>query len=352
MEELARCRGGRSRLVFVAGEAGAGKTTLVDAFLRTLDEIRRAGPRRARPLLRAARRQRSLPAGARSARQPAAQRAARQPVAAAPRRSPRAGTRRSCRRPSDDSSAARLAADTVGGSQERLKREIASLLEEVSRVQPVVLWIDDVHWADPSTTDLLGYLARRLESARVLTIVTARPSELAQTRHPFLPLKLDLLGRGLCREIVPGLLDEAAIERYLALQFPEHAFPPGFAALIHQRTEGSPLFMADLLRDLRRRQVLRQQDGRWHVAEELTTLARELPESVRSLIQRKIDALDDDRSAAALGRGGAGRRLRFGDAGRGARACPTIRSRIGSIASSASTRWCGSSRRPRAPTDR
>ncbi len=96
----------------------------------------------------------------------------------------------------------------------------------------------------------------------------------------------------------------AAIERYLALQFPEHAFPTGFAALIHQRTEGSPLFMADLLRDLRRRQVVRQVDGQWQVTEALTTLARELPESVRSLIQRKVDALDDvDRrllSAAAV----------------------------------------------------
>src|SRR5207244_11227093 len=53
----------------------------------------------------------------------------------------------------NDSSAARLAAETLGGSQERLKREIAALLDEVTRVQPVVLWFDDVHWADPSTTD-------------------------------------------------------------------------------------------------------------------------------------------------------------------------------------------------------
>ena len=303
MEEFALARGGRSRLVFVAGEAGAGKTTLVDAFLRALDDSREpvrvgrgrcserlAGSEAYLPILEV------LDSLQQSEQHGSLSRLLRviAPSWYAQIMPPA----------SDDSSAARLAADTVGGSRERLKREIASLLEEVSRVQPVVLWIDDVHWADPSTTDLLGYLARRLESARVMMIVTARSSELAQSRHPFLSLKLDLLGRGLCREIVPGLLDEAAIERYLALQFPEHGFPPGFAALIHQRTEGSPLFMADLLRDLRRRQVVRQQDGRWQVTEELTTLARELPESVRSLIQRKIDALDDiDRrllSAAAV----------------------------------------------------
>jgi predicted ATPase len=93
------------------------------------------------------------------------------------------------------------------------------------------------------------------------------------------------VAHGLCREIAPSYLSEAAIERYIALQFSEHAFPPGFAGLIHDRTEGNPLFMADVLRDLRRRHVIEQQDGRW-------AIARELPESVRSLIQRKMDALE------------------------------------------------------------
>ena len=64
--------------------------------------------------------------------------------------------------------------------------------------------------------------------------------------------------------------------------------------MIHQRTEGHPLFVVDLLRDLRRRQILRQQDGAWILAEDLASLARAMPESVRSLVQRKIDALDDE----------------------------------------------------------
>ncbi|MFL6280767.1 MAG: hypothetical protein ACJ731_11695, partial [Vicinamibacterales bacterium] len=60
-----------------------------------------------------------------------------------------------------------------------------------------------------------------------------------------------------------------------------------------QRTEGHPLFVVDLLRDLRRRQVLRQQDGQWIIGEDLSSLERAMPESVRSLVQRKIDALDE-----------------------------------------------------------
>ena len=193
----------------------------------------------------------------------------------------------------NESSAARLAAETAAGSQERLKRELAALFEELGRMQPVVLCFDDMHWADPSTTDLLAYLARRIDTTRLLIVTTCRPSDLAQGRHPFLSVKLDLIARGMCREITPESLDLVAVARYIALQFPEHGFPSDFARLVHERSEGNPLFMADLLRDLRRRQQVRQKDGRWVLADDLLSVERELPESIRSAVQRKVEALDD-----------------------------------------------------------
>jgi serine/threonine protein kinase/tetratricopeptide (TPR) repeat protein len=290
--EFQRAQRGKARMVVISGEAGVGKTTLVEAFVRQLDERgepvrvgrgrcseRLAGSEAYLPVLEA------LDSLQKSEQLGSLSRLIR---SLAP------SWYAQLMPPSDnDSSAARLAAETVGGSQERLKREIGTLLEEVGRIQPVMLWFDDVHWADPSTTDLIGYLARRLDSTRLLIVATGRPSELAQARHPFLSLKLDLIGRGLCREISPSYLDVPAIDRYIALQFPEHHFPSGLAGLIHARTEGNPLFMSDLLRDLRRRLIVQQKDGRWVIADDLSAIARELPESVRSLIQRKLDGLDD-----------------------------------------------------------
>ena len=291
-QEYERANRGKSRLVVVSGEAGVGKTTLVEAFVGELEERgepvrigrgrcseRLAGSEAYLPVLEA------LESLQRSEQLGSLTRLVR---ALAP-----SWYAQLMPPSSNDSSAARLAAETSGGSQERLKREIASLLEEAGRMHPIVVWFDDVHWADASTTDLLGYLARRIDSTRLLIIVTVRPSELRQSRHPFLALKLDLVTHGFCREISPASLTESAVERYVALQFPEHAFPPGFAAMIHARTEGHPLFMADVLRDLRRRQIIQQQDGRWIIAEAMPAIARELPESVRSLIQRKTDALED-----------------------------------------------------------
>ena len=291
-DEFERAHKGKARILVVSGEAGVGKTTLVDAFVSELEERgepvrvgrgrcseRLAGTEAYLPVLEA------LESLQRSEHLGSLTRLVR---ALAP------SWYAQLMPPSEnDSSAARLAAEAAGGSQERLKREIAALLEEAGRMQPIVLWFDDLHWADPSTTDLIGYLARRLDNTRLLIIATVRPSELAQSRHPFLALKLDLVARGLCREITPTHLNEAAVERYIALQFPDHAFPSGFAGMIHDRTEGNPLFMADVLRDLRRRQIIVQQDGRWATTENVSAIAREMPESIRSLIQRKMDALED-----------------------------------------------------------
>ncbi len=290
--EFQRAQRGQGRLVAVSAEAGLGKTTLVETFLRELEEPgagvrvgrgrcseRLAGSEAYLPVLEV------LDSLAHNEQLGNLSRVMR---AVAPswyaQIMPPSGS---------DSSAARLAADTVGGSQERLKFEIAALLEELGRLQPVILWFDDVHWADPSTTDLIGYLAPRLTRMRVLLVASCRPSELAQARHPFLPLMHNLIARGECREIRPALLDAASIDRYVRSQFPNHTFPDGFIALIARRTDGNPLFMADLLRDLRRRQILRQVDGRWVLAGDLSVLERELPQSVRSLIQRKMDGLDD-----------------------------------------------------------
>src|SRR5262249_7472767 len=89
-------------------------------------------------------------------------------------------------------------------------------------------------------------------------------------------------------------LTRADLDRYLALEFPGHGFPEEFAALVHARTEGSPLFMADLLRYLRGRQVLTEEQGRWTLGPSVPDLRRDLPESVRGMIQRKIDQLGEE----------------------------------------------------------
>jgi serine/threonine protein kinase/predicted ATPase len=189
---------------------------------------------------------------------------------------------------------ARAGATAPANSQQGMLREFAGLLREAGRNSPVVLFFDDIHWADVSTVDLLAHVGRDCQEMRVLVVVTYRPTEMLLGPQPFHRVKLELQGRGVCTELALGFLGRADIERYLTLAFPNHALPADFAALIHARTEGSPLFLADLLRYLRERGVIAELAGRWSLARELPDLRRDLPESVRAMIHRKLERLSED----------------------------------------------------------
>jgi predicted ATPase len=150
-----------------------------------------------------------------------------------------------------------------------------------------------LHWADASTTDLLSYLGSRCAAWRLLVVLTYRPTELLVGEHPFLQVQRDLQGRGVCREIPLGFLSRADVAGYLAMAFPQHRFPPDFTAIIHARTEGNPLFMVDLLHYLQDRSVIALVESCWTLARPLPDLQLELPESIRGMIQRKIERLGE-----------------------------------------------------------
>jgi serine/threonine protein kinase/tetratricopeptide (TPR) repeat protein len=195
---------------------------------------------------------------------------------------------------SQDGSSEELRTDIKTASQERMKRELSAFLQEISQIKPLVLFIDDLHWADVSTVDMLAYLASKFTGLRLLILATYRSSDLLLAKHPFLQLKRDLQARGLCHQIMLQFLTSHDVESYLNLEFPENHFPRKLPDLIHAKTEGSPLFMVDMVRYLRDRQVIAEQDGVWQLAQSLPDMDRELPQSVRSMIQRKIDQLDPE----------------------------------------------------------
>jgi predicted ATPase/predicted Ser/Thr protein kinase len=186
-----------------------------------------------------------------------------------------------------------IAEDVKTASQERMKRELGALLQEIARVRPLILLLEDLHWADVSTTDVLNYLGGRLSSMRVLVLLTYRASEMQLARHPYLRIRGDLQAAGVLRELPLDFLGKEDVDRYLALEFPDHRFPEAFGDLVHAKTEGSPLFMVDLLRYLRDRGVIADLQGHWALARSVGDMERDLPESVRATIQRKIERLDE-----------------------------------------------------------
>ena len=105
-------------------------------------------------------------------------------------------------------------------------------------------------------------MAGKFDALNVLIVVTYRPSDMLLAKHSFLQIKPDLQARGVCRELQLGFLNQAESAEDLALEFPSHRFPSEFQKLIHAKTEGSPLFMADLVRYLRDRGVIAKEESR------------------------------------------------------------------------------------------
>src|SRR5208282_2446210 len=104
-----------------------------------------------------------------------------------------------------------LRREIEGATRERMLREISETLETISSERPLLLIFEDLHWADPSTVDLISALARRRSPAKLMLIGTYRPVDVIVSQHPLNALKRDLLVHQLCREIALEPLDEAEV---------------------------------------------------------------------------------------------------------------------------------------------
>ena len=283
---LLRAEAGQRQIAFVTGEPGIGKTTLVKAFLE---------PLHGRSDLWLAWGQCIEPYGAGEAYLPVLE-----------------ALRRLCRAPGGERVVEVLgrqapswlaqmpglweAADpeirTAGATPARMLREIAEMLEALSEERLLVLWFEDLHLADYSTLDLIAYLARRSGPARLLVLGTYRPVEVLVRGHPLVAVEQDLLLHGQCAGLPLPYLVERAVGEYLDGRCPGHRFPPGLTPLIHQRTDGNPLFMVNVVDSLVERGAVHQVDGRWQLTVDLDEVGVEVPENVVRMIEREIDRLD------------------------------------------------------------
>jgi DNA-binding winged helix-turn-helix (wHTH) protein/predicted ATPase len=187
---------------------------------------------------------------------------------------------------------AQLHAELQGATRERMLREGAEVLDTLTAEMPLVLVLEDLHWSDYATIDLLALLARRRTPARLLVLGTYRPAETIVHHHPLRTVMSDLQRHGVVTEIpLPGL-SAAAVAAYLATRCPHQHFPVALAAWLHQRTDGNPLFLVTLVQALIEEGALHEHDGCWTVQEELATLARKVPESLRQLLEQQITRLE------------------------------------------------------------
>jgi DNA-binding winged helix-turn-helix (wHTH) protein/predicted ATPase len=297
--ELARMRGwleralrGERQLVFVTGEPGIGKTTLVNAAVERAAASRRVFVARGQCLEQYGAGEAYLPVldgFSRLARGPDGERI----VALLRQHAPEwliefpallsAGDREL------------LQHHVSGRTREHRLRKLADAIEAITAEAPLIFVLEDLHWSDPSTLDLVAYLARRRDPARLLLIGTYRPVDVILGEHGLKRVKPELLAHGLCHELPLEYLSQGAIAQYLDVRFSRHQLPRGrLARLIHGRSEGNPLFMVNLVEYLVDEAVIAESDQGWTLRKDPASIEAGVPDNVRQLIERQLERLSPD----------------------------------------------------------
>jgi DNA-binding winged helix-turn-helix (wHTH) protein/tetratricopeptide (TPR) repeat protein len=280
---------GHRQVVFVTGEAGVGKTTLADVFQQHVAENPKAriawgqcvegfgGKEAYYPLLEALGqliRGRGGPAVVQVLAERAPTWLVQFPSLVKPEQREA------------------LQKDLLGTTRERMVREICEALEALTAESPLVLVLEDLHWVDLSTLDVVSALARRRGPAMLMVLCTYRPADVAG-ESPLRGLKQDLLVHRLCEEIALARLEKVEVGEYLAAEFPSADLPSSLASLIHRHSGGNPLFMVAIVQDMVKRALIAQDQGAWRLAVPLEDLAPAVPETLQQMLEVQFGQLSE-----------------------------------------------------------
>jgi DNA-binding winged helix-turn-helix (wHTH) protein/tetratricopeptide (TPR) repeat protein len=291
-DRLAQAIQGKRQVVFVTGEPGIGKTTLVETFLAPIAAERNVWVAQGQcieqygtgeaymPVLEALERLCHTEGGERLVRllrQYAPMWLVQMPSLLTP------------------AEREELQRQLVGTTPERMLREMAHAIEALTVEKPLVLVLEDLHWSDSSTGSLVAFLARQPGRTRLLVIGTYRPGEVLAGEHPLKRIKQELQVHGLCGELPLRFLTAGNVAEYLAARFPAGAVESlqRLARAVHQRTEGNPLFMTKVVDYLVGQKLIVQHNGQWELKNE--AMAAETPTDILQFLEQQIERVSPEK---------------------------------------------------------
>jgi len=176
------------------------------------------------------------------------------------------------------------------GSQDSLFQHILESIATAAARRPLVLVLEDMHWSDAASLELLRFISRRLATLPVLLLVTYRADELTRRHRLFqmLPLlvreadavRLDL------RRLDDGNVRELLTRRYGLPSADETRL----VATLTRQTDGNPFFLHEMMRSLEEGELLAQRDGAWTLRQ-ISQLP--VPPLVRQVIENRLARLGD-----------------------------------------------------------
>lgn len=172
--------------------------------------------------------------------------------------------------------------------------KLCEALEEIARAKAFIIVIEDIQWADQCTVDLISALARRGTPAKLLVIATYRPHDRATNLY-LKSMKQDLVVRHLCNEIALEPLSKQSTKELVSRRLDRGEVPTGLDTFIYQRSAGNPLFARALLEHMIAERLLvrngGKNEGRWEQLTPISEIEACVPNGLAMLIELEIDRL-------------------------------------------------------------
>ncbi len=191
---------------------------------------------------------------------------------------------------------------------ERVARPLASFLEEFSQHRALAIFVEDLHWSDSSSLDLLLHLSRTTRNHRILLVGTYREAEIGR-HHGLEGVLRELTRADLVERVAVHRLDEQATVELITSSLQDDVSSE-FTSLLYGRTEGNPFFLRQVLRMLAEGRDSSGPAGRWD-EEAIATI--DVPESIRSMIGQRVSGISSAAQEVLYEASILGQSVRFDD---------------------------------------
>ncbi len=178
-------------------------------------------------------------------------------------------------------------------NQQQVFQQYANLLSKIAEQTPLVIFLDDMHWSDVSSCNMLFHLSRSVAEKRILIIVTYRLEDALAANegkgHGIISVKNEVLRYSTGEEFALSFLDRAAIHHLLLIEYPQYTSDETFEQWLHKISDGNALFVSQFIRTLREDGHL-DEKGAFHGDYDSVTI----PQSALAVIEERTRRLDDE----------------------------------------------------------
>jgi class 3 adenylate cyclase/tetratricopeptide (TPR) repeat protein len=181
--------------------------------------------------------------------------------------------------------------------------KVKKLVESILSSGPAILFLDDLHWADPTSLELLETLMPLTKDRPLMVIAAFRPQEKDFSWQFYETIERSYNGR--YRKIVLHALEDSQARNMISRLLEIEALPESARQMILEKVEGNPLYIEEVLRTLMEQGLIIKKNGHWQSSKEIQTIA--LPDTLAALITARLDRLDETsryvlQAAAVVGR--------------------------------------------------